>query len=134
MFGGGLIISDMVNPARVLAFLDVTGEWDPSLAFVMGGAVIVTSIGYRVLFGRGKPLFADDFSVPVNRQLDAGLFVGPVLFGVGWGLVGLCPGPAIVSLITAPVPTAVFVCAMIAGMFLARRRPWTGVQTAVAGR
>lgn len=116
IFGLGLTISEMVNPAKVLAFLDLLGNWDPSLAFVMGGALIVTAIGYRLAWTRPKPVFAERFEVPGNRQIDARLAIGAVLFGVGWGLVGLCPGPAISALTFGGLPVIVFLVAMAAGM------------------
>lgn len=116
IFGLGLTVSEMVNPAKVLAFLDLFGNWDPSLAFVMGGALIVTAIGYRLAWTRPKPVFAERFEVPGNRQIDTRLALGAVLFGVGWGLVGLCPGPAISALTFGGVPVIVFLVAMAAGM------------------
>ena len=116
IFGLGLIISEMVNPAKVLAFLDLFGNWDPSLAFVMGGALIVTAIGYRLAWTREKPVFAERFQVPGNRQIDTRLALGAVLFGIGWGLVGLCPGPAISALTFGGTPVLVFLAAMGAGM------------------
>lgn len=120
LFGAGLVVSDMINPARVLAFLDVTGNWDPSLAFVMGGALIPSSIAYLIRRRRSAPLFDDRFHVPVNRRPDPALIGGAILFGLGWGLVGLCPGPAIAALITAQWQAAAFVASMLAGMILYR--------------
>ena len=116
IFGLGLTISEMVNPAKVLAFLDLFGNWDPSLAFVMGGALIVTAIGYRLAWTQEKPAFAERFQVPGNRQIDTRLAIGAVLFGIGWGLVGLCPGPAISALSFGGAPIFVFLAAMGAGM------------------
>lgn len=116
IFGLGLTVSQMVNPAKVLAFLDILGDWDPSLAFVMGGALIVTAIGYRLVWRRASPLFEARFQVPANRALDAKLITGAVLFGAGWGLVGLCPGPAISALTIGGWPVATFLIAMMAGM------------------
>ena len=116
VFGLGLTISEMVNPAKVLAFLDLFGNWDPSLAFVMGGALMVTAIGYRLAWTREKPVFAERFQVPGNRQIDTRLALGAVLFGIGWGLVGLCPGPAISALTFGGTPVLVFLAAMGAGM------------------
>lgn len=128
IFGLGLTISEMVNPAKVLAFLDVFGNWDPSLAFVMGGALIVTAIGYRLAWTRAKPVFTERFQVPGNRQIDARLAFGAVLFGIGWGLVGLCPGPAISALSIGGTPVLVFLGAMGAGMaafeVFDRMTPW----------
>lgn len=118
IFGLGLTISEMVNPAKVLAFLDLFGNWDPSLAFVMGGALIVTAIGYRLVWKRERPVFASSFQVPGNRSVDTRLAIGAVLFGIGWGLVGLCPGPAIAALTFGGKPLLVFLGAMGAGMVL----------------
>jgi uncharacterized membrane protein YedE/YeeE len=110
----------MANPARVLAFLDVTGSWDPSLAFVMGGALIPSSIAYVIKRRIGRPVFEAKFHVPTKRTADVPLLSGAVLFGLGWGLVGLCPGPAIASLVTGRFETALFAAAMLAGMFAYR--------------
>jgi len=116
LFGLGLILSEMVNPKRVQGFLDITGSWDPTLAFVMGGALVVTSIGYKLIFARGRPMFESIFSVPTNRIIDKRLVLGGVLFGAGWGLSGLCPGPAVVALSTFNMDVVVFVISMIIGM------------------
>ncbi|MFK8021939.1 MAG: DUF6691 family protein [Pseudomonadales bacterium] len=121
IFSTGLMISGMINPEKVLGFLDVFGDWDASLAFVMGGAVVVTAIGYKIVLKKTKPLFADAFSVPNRKDVDARLILGPIMFGIGWGLVGLCPGPAFAALVVAPTATALFVTAMLLGMFVARR-------------
>jgi uncharacterized membrane protein YedE/YeeE len=118
IFGTGLIISEMVNPKRVKGFLDVSGNWDPTLVFVMAGAFLVTGIGYKLVFFRSKPLFESSFSVPTKRVIDARLVIGAILFGMGWGLGGLCPGPAIVSAATLNPNVVIFVVAMIAGMKL----------------
>jgi len=118
VFGLGLTVSEMVNPAKVLAFLDLFGGWDPSLAFVMGAALLVTAIGHRLVWSRPSPVFAERFQVPGNRTLDARLAVGVVLFGIGWGLVGLCPGPAIAALTTGGVHAVGFLAAMVAGMVI----------------
>ena len=120
LFSGGLIVSGMINPTKVIGFLDLFGQWDASLAFVMGGAVLVTSIGYRLLLKKQKPLFTSTFSRPSRTDLDIRLFVGPAMFGIGWGLVGLCPGPAFAALPASPEPVFIFVAAMLAGMFLGR--------------
>ena len=120
LFGAGMIISDMVNPARVLAFLDVTGDWDPSLAFVMGGALIPSGIAYMIHRRMHAPVLADEFRVPASRLIDRPLIGGAILFGLGWGLVGLCPGPALAALTTASWQAAIFVVAMLAGMTLFR--------------
>jgi uncharacterized protein len=118
VFGLGLTVSEMVNPAKVLAFLDLFGGWDPSLAFVMGAALLVTAIGYRLVWSRPAPVFAERFQVPGNRTLDTRLAVGAVLFGIGWGLVGLCPGPAIAAITTGGTQALAFLAAMVAGMVL----------------
>ena len=117
-FGLGLVISQMVNPAKVIAFLDLFGNWDPSLAFVMGASLIVTAIGYRLVWLRPRPVLAENFQVPGNRKVDAKLAIGAVLFGIGWGLVGLCPGPAIAALTIGGVPALGFLAAMAAGMLV----------------
>lgn len=116
IFGLGLTVSEMVNPAKVLAFLDLFGNWDPSLAFVMGGALVITAIGYRLAWTRDRPFFEDRFQVPGNRQVDTRLAIGAVLFGIGWGLVGLCPGPAISALTFGGAPVFQFLAAMAVGM------------------
>lgn len=118
VFGLGLTISQMVNPAKVLAFLDLFGAWDPSLAFVMGAALLVTAIGYRLVWRRTEPVFDTEFQVPASREIDARLASGAILFGVGWGLVGLCPGPAIAALTIGAMPALGFLAAMSVGMIL----------------
>ncbi|MDX2145726.1 MAG: DUF6691 family protein [Rhodospirillaceae bacterium] len=120
LFGGGLAVSDMVNPAKVLNFLDVAGAWDASLVFVMGGAVAVTAIGYRLVFGRDRPVLADSFSLPTARDVDARLLAGAAVFGVGWGLAGLCPGPALAGLTYARPETLIFLAAMAVGLIAGR--------------
>ncbi len=121
IFGLGLIVSGMADPAKVLNFLDVFGTWDPSLAFVMLGAVAVTAVGYRLVLARPRPLFAARFQVPTRRDLDARILTGPALFGIGWGLSGLCPGPALTGLILGAPGVLAFVPAMFVGMATARR-------------
>jgi uncharacterized membrane protein YedE/YeeE len=120
VFGLGLIISGMSDPAKVQNFLDLFGTWDPSLAFVMASAIAVTFAGYRIAFRRGRPLLANAFSLPTKTAIDAPLVIGAALFGVGWGLSGFCPGPAIVSLPLLATGTLTFVPAMLLGMLLAR--------------
>jgi uncharacterized membrane protein YedE/YeeE len=120
IFGVGLVISGMANPAKVLNFLDIAGSWDPSLAFVMAGALAVTAIGYRLLLARPKPLFAPTFQIPTRRQIDARLLLGAAIFGVGWGLAGFCPGPALTALGLGAPGTLAFVPAMLLGMAAAR--------------
>lgn len=120
LFGLGLLVSGMADPAKVLNFLDVAGHWDPSLAFVMGGAVLVTAIGYHVVLGRPRPLLDTRFHVPTARNIDARIIIGPAIFGLGWGLSGICPGPALTSLSLGAPGILVFLAAMFAGMTLAR--------------
>lgn len=120
IFGAGLALSDMVNPARVLAFLDVAGEWDPSLIFVMGGALIPSAISYAVVRRMKRPLLADEFRIPRNRNLEPQLLLGATIFGVGWGLVGLCPGPAIAGLALGNWQLWLFAAAMFGGMLIHR--------------
>ncbi len=120
IFGIGLIVSGMANPAKVLNFLDLTGTWDPSLAFVMGGAMLVTMVGYRLAMRRSTPLFDTRFHLPTVSQIDASLIGGSALFGVGWGLGGLCPGPALTTLTLMAPGTQAFVPAMIVGIAAAR--------------
>ncbi len=120
LFGAGLTVSDMINPARVLAFLDIFGNWDPALAFVMGGAIIPSAIAYLVSNRMQKPLLDSRFFIPENRIIDRQLLYGAALFGAGWGLVGYCPGPAIAGLAFGDWQPIVFVIAMLAGMWLHR--------------
>jgi uncharacterized membrane protein YedE/YeeE len=118
LFGAGLTVSGMTDPARVRGFLDIFGEWDPTLAFVMGGAVLVMAVAWRIRFRMLRPVFGERFSLPDRKDLDARLIAGSVLFGVGWGVAGLCPGPAIASLALSPASILPFVAAMLAGMLL----------------
>jgi uncharacterized membrane protein YedE/YeeE len=118
LFGIGLTVSDMINPARVLGFLDVAGSWDPTLAFVMGGALLITFPAFALVGKLHKPVCADKFQLPANRMIDKPLVVGAVLFGIGWGLVGFCPGPALASLVTLRGDVVLFVASMVAGMGL----------------
>jgi hypothetical protein len=120
LFGAGLTISDMVNPARVQNFLDIAGTWDPTLIFVMGGALAVALPGYRLVLGRPAPLSASTFHLPAARDLDGRLIGGAALFGVGWGLAGICPGPAFANLVTMLPGVVVFLAAMLAAMVLVR--------------
>jgi len=120
IFGVGLALSQMVNPNKVINFLDITGEWDPSLIFVLGGAVLTTTIAYRFIFSRSKPVFADDFQLPTLLQIDRQLFIGAVLFGVGWGVIGYCPGPAVASLGFGLEEPLIVVISMLAGMLFYR--------------
>ncbi|HML14138.1 MAG TPA: DUF6691 family protein [Xanthobacteraceae bacterium] len=118
VFGCGLLVSGMVSPAKVLAFLDVLGAWDPSLAVVMAAALAVTATGFALARRRGRPLLAERCDWPTRSTIDAPLALGAVTFGAGWGLVGLCPGPAVENLATLSPPVLVFVAAMLAGMAL----------------
>jgi len=120
LFGIGLIVSGMSNPAKVLNFLDLAGTFDPSLAFVMGGAVLVAFVGFRLVLVRERPLLAPRFQLPTRTDIDTRLIVGPALFGIGWGLGGFCPGPAFTALSLAAPGTLAFVPAMLAGMWAAR--------------
>ncbi|HET9428177.1 MAG TPA: DUF6691 family protein [Allosphingosinicella sp.] len=116
IFGAGLALSDMVNPARVLAFLDLAGAWDPTLMFVMGAAILPAAIAQLIRRRLRSPLLEDRFSVPESRRLDRELMLGAALFGIGWGLVGFCPGPASAGLVLGAWQPWVFVAAMLAGM------------------
>jgi len=120
LFGVGLGVSGMAQPGKVLGFLDVAGDWDPTLLFVMGGAVGVHFWAYRWVRRRSAPRLDERFFVPAGTPIDVRLGLGAVLFGVGWGIGGYCPGPAIVSLASLSVPVAVFVAAMLGGMLLVR--------------
>jgi uncharacterized membrane protein YedE/YeeE len=120
LFGAGLLLSGMADPAKVLNFLDLFGTWDPSLAFVMAGAVGVAFLGYRLAFRRASPLLAPEFKVSERAPIDGRLLGGAALFGVGWGLTGFCPGPAVVSLPLLAPGTLAFVPAMVIGLAVAR--------------
>ena len=127
LFGLGLAVSQMTNPAKVLAFLDVAGDWDPSLAVVMAGAVTVSFIAFRIAAIRTAPLAGGSFDLPTRRAIDTPLVMGAMVFGVGWGLAGLCPGPALTALLSGQRKAFLFVGAMLAGMvvyrFMSRGRP-----------
>lgn len=116
IFGFGLIISGMANPAKVIGFLDIGGKWDPSLAFVMGGAILVGLIAFRIAAKRTTTLLGGALRLPQATQIDRRLVLGGLAFGVGWGLAGYCPGPALASLIIGNSKTIIFVVAMVAGM------------------
>ena len=120
VFGAGLVISGMADPAKVMNFLDLFGTWDPSLAFVMGGAVIVAFFGYRLVLKRPAPVVGDTFHLPTGTNIDRRILVGPMIFGAGWGLAGFCPGPALTALGLGEPGTLMFVPAMILGMWGAR--------------
>ena len=123
VFGTGIAISGMMNPAKVLNFFDVAGTWDPSLAFVMGGALVVAFIGYRLTWRRAAPVFGGRFQIPTTSVIDRRLVGGSALFGIGWGIAGFCPGAAIPALGTGRWEVALFVLAVIAGFVLRRRLP-----------
>lgn len=116
LFGAGLVVGGMTDPQRVRGFLDLFGRWDPTLAFVMGGALLVMAVAWRVRERMKKPLFGASFSLPDRSDLDARLIAGAALFGVGWGLAGLCPGPAIANLSLALPQVLPFIAAMLGGM------------------
>lgn len=121
-FGVGLALSGMVRPAKVLGFLDVAGAWDASLAFVMVGAIAVYAVAYRLIARRGRPLFDEKLHVPTPKRIDALLVVGAAVFGIGWGLGGFCPGPALVSLGALAPQALPFTAAMTVGILLQRAR------------
>lgn len=121
IFGAGLLVGGMTDPARVIAFLDLGGHWDPSLAFVMGAALCATLPTFQLLRSRNRPLFEERFFLPTKTDFDWRLLGGAVLFGIGWGVAGLCPGPAIANLSTGSMEVLAFVVAMIAGMWLQDR-------------
>ncbi|MGB0866405.1 MAG: DUF6691 family protein [Granulosicoccaceae bacterium] len=122
VFSLGLLVSGMANPAKVINFLDVTGSWDPSLAFVMIGAIAVVFPAFKLIKDDSSPLAAEHFEIPTRRDVDKPLVIGAALFGVGWGLSGYCPGPAVVSVVVAWQPMLAFFPAMLVGMWLARRQ------------
>ena len=119
LFGLGLAISGMLNPAKVIGFLDITGKWDPSLAFVMGGALVVTVFSFRWVLRRPTPIISDMFHLPTKRDLDGRLISGATIFGVGWAVAGLCPGPALASVGFLNENLLIFVLALIIGSLLA---------------
>jgi uncharacterized protein len=120
LFGAGLALGGMVDPARVRGFLDIFGDWDPTLAFVMGGAVIVMAIAWRIQARMAQPLLAAKFALPDRSDLTPRLIGGAALFGTGWGIAGLCPGPGFAALVIEPAKAAAFVAAMLAGMMIVR--------------
>ena len=129
IFGVGISISGMANPAKVLNFFDVFGIWDPSLIFVMGGALVTTFIGYKLVFGREAPIFEGSFNVPTSRTIDAKLVGGSAIFGIGWGIAGFCPGGALPALGTGRWEVFAFTGALVVGIFLAKF-----IQSAAASR
>ena len=120
VFGIGMAVSGMTNTERVQGFLDLAGAWDPTLAFVMAGGMIVTFIGYKFILKNPAPLFSDVFHIPTRRDIDKPLIIGGVLFGAGWGLVGYCPGPALAGISYGYTATLIFVPTMIIGLLLAK--------------
>lgn len=120
IFGAGLTVGGMTDPARVRSFLDIGGDWDPTLAFVMGGAVLVMALAWVLQRQMLRPFFAEGFSLPDRSDLTSRLIGGSALFGIGWGIAGLCPGPGFAALAIEPVSAAIFIAAMLAGMGLVR--------------
>ena len=120
IFGLGISISGMANPAKVINFFDIAGTWDPSLAFVMGGALVSTFFGYRWVLKRNKPLLEDDFGLPTSSDLDLRLIGGSIVFGVGWGIAGFCPGGALPALGTGNLMVVLFVVSLIGGIVVTR--------------
>lgn len=116
VFGFGLALSGMLDPSRVRGFLDVTGQWDPSLAFVLGGAVLVAAVGMLIVRAMRRPVLDDRFHLPPTRPVDRRLVVGSAIFGIGWGMAGLCPGPAIAGIAVGLPASMIFLAAMILGM------------------
>jgi hypothetical protein len=120
IFGAGLALGGMTDPARVRGFLDLFGAWDPTLAFVMGGAVLVMALAWLLQKRMLRPVFAEGFSLPDRSDITPRLVGGSALFGIGWGIAGLCPGPGFAAFAIAPTSAAIFVAAMLAGMLLVR--------------
>ena len=118
LFGIGLAVSEMMNPAKVVGFLDVFGTWDPTLAFVMGGALLITTPGFWLVRKRQGSIFGKGFQIPTRKDIDARLLLGAALFGAGWGVAGFCPGPAMAALSAALPSVFLFVGSMLAGMLL----------------
>ena len=120
IFGSGILLAGMANPAKVLNFFDIAGSWDPSLAFVMAGALAVTFLGYRFVLRRPRPVFDVKFHLPTRRDIDPALVGGSALFGIGWGIAGFCPGGAIPALGLLRVEPVLFVAALLVGIMIAR--------------
>ncbi|MGY3041414.1 putative membrane protein YedE/YeeE [Rhodanobacter sp. TND4EL1] len=120
LFGFGLALAQMTDPAKVIGFLDVTGNWDPTLALVLGGAVLVTLVSFRFILRRARPVFDVKFNLPTRRDIDSRLILGAALFGVGWGLAGLCPGPGVAAIAQGAWQPLVFVVGLAAGMLAFR--------------
>ena len=121
IFGIGLVISEMINPEKVLGFLNIFRDWDPSLAFVMIGALIISTPIFHLFKNNKKPLFSSSFLIPTNKKIDKKLIIGSILFGAGWGLVGLCPGPAITSIALINISSIIFVISMFTGFYIASK-------------
>jgi uncharacterized membrane protein YedE/YeeE len=131
VFGLGLILSGMTNPAKVIGFLDLAGDWDPSLAFVMAGAIAVSFLPFQLAGKRSRTLLGGPVRLPATGHIERRLVFGSLAFGIGWGLAGYCPGPALTSLLSGGVKPVIFVVSMLAGMAvfeLLNRRPWAGRQ------
>lgn len=120
IFSIGLTVAGMTDPVNVIGFLDITGQWNPALMLVLIAAIVVTAIGYRLVWKRTEPLFEENFFVPTSRIMDGRLMTGAAIFGIGWGLVGLCPGPALSSVVSGESSVLVFIGAMLGGMLLQR--------------
>ena len=118
VFGLGLIMSGMTDPSKVIGFLDLAGQWDPSLAFVMGGAILVGVVAFRLAATRSQAILGESMRLPTARQIDRRLILGGLAFGAGWGLAGYCPGPALASLVTGGSKPLIFTIAMLAGMVI----------------
>ena len=120
LFGIGLAVAGMLSPSKIAGFLDIFGLWDPSLAFVMGGGVMINMIGHHLLMKRATPLFGGTFRLPAGQDIDRRLLGGSALFGIGWGLGGLCPGPVISSLLLCPADVVIFAIMMLAGLWIGK--------------
>ena len=118
IFGLGLTVSSMINPTKVISFLDITGKWDPSLIFVMGGAIVFTAPFFYWLKNKNKPFFSSSFQLTTSKKIDSKLIFGSSLFGIGWGMIGLCPGPAISSIAFLQPLSILFIFSMIAGFYI----------------
>ena len=121
IFGAGLGLAGMLNPAKVAGFLDLFGNWDPSLAFVMGGGILINAAGHQIVRRRQSPLFADSFQLPLSQAIDRPLLIGSGIFGIGWGLAGLCPGPVVASLLLNPAGMIPFILLLLAGLWVGRQ-------------
>lgn len=128
LFGLGLTISGMIDPAKIIAFLDISGAWDPSLLVVMASALAVSFIGYRIVLARSKPVFEPSFQLPTKTVIDRPLLIGSALFGAGWGLAGLCPGPAIAAASLGAPSVLLFLVAMLAGMVIRQAQAAMGAR------